>query len=140
MYSEHPIPDNLRTMADRFEELADAQKVLDFSEPRVAQCGTVACHGGWAAVILVEDVGNSCGHFLQGAQTLAEFLRPGWGWYDLEEWADDNPELWGNEYGVDMFNSDGYRAFGFDEPGECDLYDIAAHYRGVADRIEELHR
>lgn len=117
MYSEHPIPDNLRTMADRFEELADAQKVLDFSEPRVAQCGTVACHGGWAGVILAADVGDSCG-------------------YDLLRWADQNPELWGNPWGAKMFGSDGYFAFNIKSPAiSCTLQHIADHYREVAARI-----
>ena len=125
--SKYPVPSRLRNMASKFEELHASGSRLDFEEPRVTKCGTVACHGGWAGVALAADVGDSCRDFLRGAEALSNYVCPGWSWRAFEFWAARNPDIWGNEHGEDMFNLDGYRAFGFEEPGRCTLKDIADH-------------
>ena len=55
---------------------------------------------------------------------------------DLTTWADENPELWGNEYGGQMFSWDG--AFDMDDNGTT-VEVILKHWRKVADRIEEAN-
>ena len=50
----------------------------------------------------------------------------------LEQWARNNPELWGNEYGGNMFL--GSRAYGVDSATVSDVLD---HLRSVADRLAQ---
>lgn len=140
----HPQPERLREMAGRFEERArNPHNRVDFSrsiagtEP-YSGCGTVACHAGWAGQVL-----GASNHYLSGARALGRFLCPWWGDVDGDDfprWAYENPELWGNLHGRAMFTGGGYTAFGFedDECGKCNLLDIAAHYRKVAERIEAI--
>ena len=50
----------------------------------------------------------------------------------LERWARDNPELWGNKYGGEMFSES--RAYGVDS---VTLSDVLNHLRSVADRLAQ---
>jgi len=56
--------------------------------------------------------------------------------YDLEDWADENPELWGNKYGSLMFMGGGSHAF---TPGSQfkahNLKDIIDHWKEVKERL-----
>ena len=64
-------------------------------------CGTPACHAGLAGALLIKKVGV-CRTYSDGADALARFL----GFRSkssLEWWAGDNPKIWGNIYGSQMF-------------------------------------
>ena len=50
---------------------------------------------------------------------------------ELRQWAKNNPKIWGNDDGGDMFCCDS--AFGF---YEVTLKEICAHWLAVADRLE----
>jgi hypothetical protein len=68
-------------------------------------CGTPMCHGGWYVVAcdlnpLEERFYGA--DYLDGAMAIALALGFPTS-YTLELWASDNPKLWGNEYGDDMF-------------------------------------
>ena len=72
------------------------------------ECGTVHCVGGWYAVAnwrrqAIKDKFNK-GRvtYEHGADLMAKDL----GFFDrdcLVGWANDNPKIWGNKYGFEMF-------------------------------------
>lgn len=104
---------------------------LDFCEGYLTEtpCGTVACHGGWGCVLF-----DITGDYEAGGNAIAKFL----GFYDMEQfqdWAADNPEFWGNDYGEDMFYANGYQAFGFEEFDEVTVDDIGDHHIAVGKRL-----
>jgi hypothetical protein len=75
---------------------------------------------------------NYAHHIL--ANTLAEFLgfeNP----YALKRWAKDNPKLWGNKEGYDMFCA--YFAFTYDLNKQITHRDIINHWKQVLKNIEE---
>ena len=107
-------------------------------------CGTVACHGGWGAVIFkVPHLVRSPLPYIAGGDAIAEFLGfkdecdyPGRMKDNFASWAAINPDIWGNEHGCHMFTSTGYLAFGFwaGDMDECTLEDIGKHYLEAAER------
>lgn len=135
-------------------------------------CKTVACHAGWLgyACLPPDDlewevhsrhlspVDVTISHltnfgYSQAAkrftfvvfETVSEFfVDPGM----VPRWADENPDLWGNPCGRDMFDGCGYMAFistaGLEQATDyysknhpVDLPHIITHWRGVATRIRE---
>ncbi|CAC9640019.1 hypothetical protein [uncultured Gammaproteobacteria bacterium] len=65
---------------------------------------------------------------------LAIFLGFKWE-QELEIWAQDNPELWGNKHGRDMFC--GWRAFTDDGDKQLTHRDIINHWKQVLKNIEK---
>jgi hypothetical protein len=68
------------------------------------------------------------------ADTLADFL----GFEkrrDLEDWAEENPKIWGNEYGGEMFSSQS--AFNNDLDKALAHRDIIEHWKQVLANIEK---
>ncbi len=53
---------------------------------------------------------------------------------ELQQWAHDNPGIWGNTYGELMFETS--RAFAAADNERVTLKTIADHWKGVADRLE----
>lgn len=116
-------------------------------------CSTVACHGGWYALgkglvgfwgthddwpddmQVYHQPDGTVGRYIQGAQMMAEDL----GFeskLELEIWAAQHPEWWGNDFGSYMFNS--IRAFlpvGV-ERREIDVEDLGDWWEAVAARRE----
>lgn len=140
----HPWPAHLEHMAEKFEKLAENQcNRVAFNAIRTIEdvCGTVACHAGWAGVVL-----NAGSYYAAGANALAQFLNAHWSEGEkFARWAHNNEQLWGPtaEYGAAggstaslMFSSGGYLAFGFTHPRLCTLKDIAKRYRQVAGRVK----
>lgn len=100
-------------------------------------CGTPGCHAGWAYIALAgfpPQDGQT--NYLDGAELLAEHL----GFYDydeLEEWAEDNPDLWGNENGDCMFSHS--EAFG-EVCSEFPAQVLVDHWRAVGERLREREK
>jgi hypothetical protein len=66
-------------------------------------CGTPMCHGGWYAVASDVEVGDfETVDYSHGAQAMANALGFNHT-FELREWAEVYPILWGNDYGYDMF-------------------------------------
>ena len=143
----HPKPSDIHKAMDLLQRVVAREKLpfLDMSEIEInhlGECGTIACHGGWYAYAKMrqEREGEyipmkgpiySLGFWI-GANSLAVDL----GFEDrqeLEDWAHDNPEIWGNYFGHDIFVFT--RAFGDDD--DLTIHDIIDHWRNVADRIED---
>ncbi len=107
-------------------------------------CGTVHCVAGWFAVSNSENhtikkliKNNSCDYF-DGADMIAEIL--GFKNYlCLSEYMDDNPKIWGNSFGEEIFES--CAAYnGLDESSEEPMTIVIKHFEGVRDRCEEALR
>lgn len=104
------------------------------------ECKTIACHGGWAAVLFIPDFNPEQDSFIQGADALARYL--GFPRADaLEHWAHHNYKIWGNNHGALMFYSGGSIAFQTDgdfrySPFEpITLYHIAEKWAKVGERL-----
>ena len=155
--SDHPDPAAIRQMCDAIESVFGEHKgarlnmrICEIREPS-PKCGTVACFAGWYYVSQhktppggythggnwkVED-GWKAG-FTDGIHMLLQALGMGT-WSDsLTGWASKYHELWGNRHGGEMFFS--LVAYNNEEPGLGDMPRLLAHWRGVADRIEEWTR
>lgn len=65
------------------------------------ECGTVHCVAGWYA-IAVYDTDKKLVDFLNGANKMAKALGFNKG-TQLRAWAKRHPEIWGNQFGTDMF-------------------------------------
>lgn len=150
-------------LAERFAELAD--KFLElikthdldtvevafargYVKAEVPTCGTVACHGGWAALLFAEELPlptkykSSLGYdiysFFSGAEALANFL----GFSDddaLRYWADCNSTIWGNDLGLMMFSAHGHLAFDKADGESTSLLDIVAKYLQVSTNLLNRH-
>lgn len=158
------LADRFDSLSDKFLEVSRTEKgVVDFSMPcvgKLPECGTVACHGGWGAVVLGEDVKyrefrdwddlNENSDYFNSATTtsyhdgitlIAEFLGF-YGRHFFEDWAKCYGGYWGNSYGRMMFGNLGYSAF--TDPGKdhqtIDLYQIQKWYREVAARLRYMGR
>jgi hypothetical protein len=90
-------------------------------------CGTPACHAGWYGVF--QD--GESNHYSHYKETMATEL--GFAYSDeLEDWAMENPELWGNKDGRYLFCC--RSAFGvYGEPITLSI--IANHWWKVAKRL-----
>lgn len=144
---KHPNPTKLREVAAKFREIYVNEKEtkLDFGEAFVNQygCKTVACHGGWACEVLKEGTpyDDGEGFYADGVQLLGDYVigrtdMPR-DFFRMDKWADENPNLWGNIEGIEMFSDIGYMAFDSTKE-DCTLLTIADWYDAVATRIEEL--
>ena len=71
--------------------------------------------------------------YMNGIRMLCDAL----GMLDIVGWAEKNPGLWGNECGGEMFRH--LEAYN-EAPGLDDMPRLLAHWRGVADRVEEWTR
>ena len=130
-YDNKELARRFREMGDKFIAL---DKDVDMHNARYPSCGSPACHGGWAGVLLDCNRKIDNYYYEDGADSLAIFF----GFedhYDLEVWAGEKQEIWGNKDGEYMFSSED--AFGCKEY-DITTKDIGNHYHGVADRLEAL--
>jgi hypothetical protein len=134
----------LDTLSDDVKDMGVA--MMSASKPL---CGTPGCHAGLIYIVAEElpelqeiyeriffshwNLKYSHYEYTIWADALAEFL----GFSeekDLECWAKDNPKIWGNKYGYDMFS--GRLAFTNDEDKILKHRDIINHWKQVLKNIE----
>lgn len=127
-------PDDVLKVVLRLEAIDDRFFTLEMTSEcvRSSGCGTIACHAG--AYLLAckgkEAIGTL--RYYDGAKLMAKhlgFQNP----EQLEEWADENPYIWGNTCGGVMFGGNG-KAFDRTYPT---LRNVCDHWRGVAERLKE---
>lgn len=96
-------------------------------------CGTSACHAGWYHIIVKGWIKD--GDFDDGAKKIALELG-----FDIKEellaWAENNPELWGDDEGDNMFADDNSKRHSFGE--NPTLQSIGEHWLKVAESVKEL--
>lgn len=143
---KNPNSKQVHILADLFQLLSyDIDAKADMQETEFNVCGTTACHAGWFAVAngknrtFSNSMHGSYG-FTDASNEMAQFL----GFarhFELEAWATDNPNLWGNAHGNGMFCD--IQAFGVQKKRNSDivsLLTISKHWRQVAERLETLER
>lgn len=111
--------------------------IVHMGESEFNVCGTMACHAGWFAVargMSRLSYGVGAYDYNSSANDMAKFLGFK-GAEDLESWAVENTDMWGNHSGSYMF-CDG-AAFG-SSTDRITLDRIGKHWLEVADRLENL--
>ncbi len=144
--------DKLKELVNALDELSDDVKDwgVNMGSGKKPTCNTPGCHAGLISIVakdlpelqeihkihlyLTNRVGcQSNYHYSIWADTLAEFL----GFVDkrdLRVWAKDNPKLWGNRDGYNMFCS--FFAFTYDLNKQLTHRDIINHWKQVLKNIE----
>jgi hypothetical protein len=126
-------------------EQACEEDAFDIGETRVYdnkkdkyECGTVHCVGGWYAVAnlrrraIKDKFNEGFIGFSDGAKLMAKDL--GFAYRcDLENWAYENPEIWGNKKGYFMFDN----LFSYDDEG---FDGVIAQWQLVRDNLIELEK
>ena len=137
------VIDIMKTVADN-----DCDK-LDMFMPRVQYldypfkhaCGTVHCFAGWFFVALSRVEGTKEHKlinqkedisFTHGKQSLDIILK-----CHLRNWAEQNPKLWGNEYGEFVFSGEAAFRSETRPNGAENLNDIVDHLTEVYERLKE---
>ncbi len=146
--------DKLKELVGALDELSDDIKDMkvDMGSTGKPSCDTCGCHAGLISIVakdlpeLQETYKHLCSLHLEKeyynnpyvyifwARALADFL-------DFEDrysfiyWARDNPEIWGNEHGVSMFDS--AKAFADDESKQITHRDIIKHWKQVLKKVEK---
>lgn len=142
--SMHPDIKALRRAIEAMKEVtADCPELrrVNMINPYLPTCGTPGCHAGLLMATLdylgypsIEDeVGDYC--FEEEATRFAQYLGFR-GHIDLECWAFDNPEIWGNKDGDVMFCSSA--AFGL-KNNKFPSHHIIDWWKEVLQRLEAKH-
>lgn len=144
----HPTKKQMQTVIDnlkKIEDSANVPKALRMMEGKVSgqnhECGTVHCVAGWYAVairysdkfIKLKIENKEC-RFFHGASKIAEHL--GFKYRnELEIWAENNPEIWGNNDGFYMFSEESAYNGMADRTDKMSC--VIEHLEGVRDRLPE---
>jgi hypothetical protein len=109
-----------------------------YSKKNKHECGTIHCVAGWYAVANLHRKEIKAGikeglvRREDGANLMANDLGFEYG-YVLAIWAEDNPKIWGNEDGDEMFESElSYDDEGFDG--------VISQWELVRDNLIELKK
>ncbi len=147
--------DKLKQFVNALDSLSDDVKDwgVTMSSTNKPACGTPGCHAGLICIVAQElpelqDIymplyllesgrrGERDNQYIFHVWSTALTIFLGFkGKEDLEVWAQDNPELWGNIYGRYMFS--GWRAFTDDEDKQLTHRDIIEHWKQVLANIEK---
>lgn len=118
---------------------AKKEKNLDMNIGSVDVCKTAHCHGGWYTVAKINPLRRIITkmNYIEGANIMAKDLGLK-SRVELQNWANDNPNIWGNNYGLLMFQSNGRVAFkSSNRPsGAYSLKEIIDHWKEVYERIK----
>lgn len=131
-YKVWEISEFFRAIALSFPEAKVDMGLRAVNCQKEHSCGAPACHAGWAA--LMKPKGPR-GGYIDGATFIAKKLGF-WGGFRLEDWAENNPTIWGSGYGEDMFAA--IEAFGKSWGEKITLEEIADHWLKVAKRLHKL--
>ena len=145
----HPRSEDVYKVAERFQSVEDMPGEVDMIKTSALEgpCGTVACMAGWYYLTMKEedfkempgifDIGPHDAYGI-GAKSLAYSL--GFSNKDLlKKWADENPDLWGNEFGESMFSHE--LAYGKESSYEIlTVKEIADHFFGVGNRLMAMEK
>lgn len=106
----NPSKEQVQFVIDKFESikhLATADGHLCMKELAVKSLsydpGTIHCHGGWYAVANLDRISAEYIGYHDGAKLMASDLG-GEIDDDLTLWAESNPDIWGNKFGLHIFS------------------------------------
>jgi hypothetical protein len=140
----------LKHFVSALDELSDEVKNMDVDMYAIEEplCGTPGCHAGLISIVAkdlpeLQEIYENHIYFMSETEifykyyvwsdALAEFL----GFVDkrdLRVWAKDNPKLWGNRDGYNMFCS--FFAFTYDLNKEITHRVIINHWKQVLKNIQ----
>lgn len=109
-------------------------------------CGTVCCVGGWFAIALGlpkyqgRGVKNKSSYLHISYSTGADMMGRILGFKDrkdLQKWAQENQEIWGNSGGYVMF-ADRYAYKSKSKQRANNLQDVIDHWQDVCNRLYAL--
>ncbi len=146
--------DKLKELVSALDTLSDDVKDWEVNmgstnKPSESICG---CHAGLISIVAkklpelqeiykplysleCESVGKKKNHYIFSVWSSALAIFLGFKYDDeLEVWAGDNPRLWGNNRGYDMFCS--HLAFTDYEDKQLTHRDIIEHWKQVLKNIE----
>ncbi len=146
--------DKLKELVNALDALSDDVKDwgVRMSSTNEPVCGTPGCHAGLISIVakelpemkdtykrlLILKLGIKCHNFaLYSFQIWADTLTDFLGFkdrYGLLDWAVDNPKLWGNNRGYDMFCA--RLAFTDDKSKHLTHRDIINHWKQVLKNIK----
>ena len=165
--SPQEFADKLEFIGNKFIELnnfTENRVEFDIGEVYGTQsCGMTACHGGWLSTFLPAPViinpylakifDGTLSEYVVGKARIAAFL----GFIDSKQyprrhvenlwkhkfhhfnsWAAENPNLWGNPYGLYMTDGESGPVAFDSTHAQCTLEVIGKHYLGVAARVRAL--
>lgn len=130
-----------RVLANLLKVLPQAKRreQLDMSNAYVNEygyeCGTTHCHGGWYAVAVCRRSKRL--DYTNGGDRMAAHL----GFANMEQleyWAAENPEIWGNKNGSMMFSGRGAFKSPKRKRGAQSLKDIYNHWTEVMERVRAI--
>jgi hypothetical protein len=140
----------LKQFVNALDELSDYVKNMDVDMFAIEEplCGTPGCHAGLISIVAkdlpeLQEIYENHIYFMSEteifykyfvwADTLADFL----GFEkmrDLEDWAKENPKIWGNIFGGNMFKLT--MAFTHSQFKKLTHIDIINHWKQVLVNIE----
>jgi hypothetical protein len=137
----------LKELVNALDALSDDVKDWDVAMGSIDKplCGTPGCHAGLISIVAkdlpeLQDIYNDDYRIYDNryeydiwADALTVFLGFAKG-RGLEDWAECNPEIWGNENGFVMFSS--RSAFTNDPDKQLNHRDIINHWKQVLKNIE----
>ncbi len=141
----------LKQFVNALDELSDEVKNMDVDMFAIEEplCGTPGCHAGLISIVAkylpeLQEIYENHIYFMSEteifykyfvwADTLADFL----GFEkmrDLEDWAKENPKIWGNIFGGNMFKLT--MAFNNSQFKKLTHIDIINHWKQVLKKVEE---
>jgi hypothetical protein len=140
----------LKELVNALDELSDDVKDWDVTmeSGEKPTCDTPGCHAGLISIVAqdlpeLQDIHKK---YRIGARVNPDYYNfNSWGNAlaiflgvvcrgNLERWAENNPKLWGNKFGRDMFNS--WQAFTNDKNKWLTHRDIINHWKQVLVNIE----
>ncbi len=127
-----PTPEQIQTVIDGLTEANKIAKLFKGYNVEMAalvvSLNNKNCHAGWYGIgnRLQDD------YFCPGATLMAEHLGMEKA-KDICNWAENNPDIWGNNFGGALFSD--CKAFG--ENGSfMYLESIINHWKGVKERLQ----
>lgn len=143
-YMQHPKSENVLKVIGKLKNvlpMATRERHLDMQEGAVNNgshpCGTTHCHGGWFAVAMGLHLISDYVDYNNGANKMAECLGfPNM--IQLENWAESNEHLWGNEDGTRMFCNEDAFISPTRPDGAENLQHIIDHWTEVYERLVAL--
>ncbi len=145
--------DKLKEFVNALDALSDDIKDMDveMGNTNKPSCGTPGCHAGLISIVAKElpklqeiyerlyflqwNIRGSRYEYSIWADALAEFLGFK-NMRDLRDWAKDNPKLWGNRSGYNLFCS--RLAFIDDAYKQLTHIDIINHWKQVLVNLDTM--
>lgn len=98
---------------DGLPEEASVDMSETYSDSEAHKCSSPACFGGWLSIMFSTEKVSGLRYYYNGASMFAKelgfiyegFAKEHGNAVELTEWAQRNPEIWGNSRGRNIFSN-----------------------------------